>query len=88
MTTLTQTVASGPRMLLARLLMHQGESLATLAHHLIQPVEQVERSVARLARRGLIEATEHGVAIATHRRAAVADYAEGAISLRDLVGAR
>jgi DNA-binding GntR family transcriptional regulator len=74
--------------MLAHLLLHQGETLGALAHAVGHPAEQVRVALARLARRGLVESTPSGYTVAANRRASVAGYTEGAISLRELIAAR
>lgn len=74
----------GPRPLLAYLLLHHGADAATLTTALRRDSARVARSLNRLARRGVIAAADGHYAIATERRAAVADYVEGALALREL----
>jgi predicted transcriptional regulator len=87
MATTTTATEAGPRPLLAYLLMHHSADAAALASALDRSDEQVQRSLSRLQRRGLI--TMHGDCheIAPHCRPAVADYTEGALSLRELAQA-
>jgi DNA-binding MarR family transcriptional regulator len=81
-------VEAGPRPLLAYLLLHHRADAATLSATLGRDDAQVSRSLRRLARRGLVAARDGQYEIAPARRTAVADYAEGALTLRALAQAR
>lgn len=87
MATTTIATETGPRPLLAYLLMHHSAEAATLATALGRDTAHVQRSLSRLQRRGLV--TTHGDRheIVAHCRPAVADYAEGALSLQELARA-
>ena len=87
MPTITLTEVAGPRPLLAYLLLHHSADHATLATALGRDSDRIGRSLSRLARRGLVAARDGQYAIAPNRRTAVADYAEGALSLQELAQA-
>lgn len=86
MSTITVTEVAGPQPLLAYLLLHHSADAATLGAALGRDSARIQRSLSRLARRGLVTAHDGNYEIAANRRTRVADYAEGALSLRDLAG--
>jgi predicted transcriptional regulator len=86
MPTVTVTENVGPQALLAHLLLHQSADVPTLARTLGRDGTHVARSLSRLARRGLVTVRAGRYEIVPHRRTAVADYAEGALSLGELAG--
>jgi predicted transcriptional regulator len=86
MVSTTIAVEAGPRPLLAYLLLHHRADAATLSATLGRDNTQVARSLARLARRGLVAAQDGQYEVVPARRTAVADYAEGALTLRALAG--
>lgn len=87
MVSTTIAVEAGPRPLLAYLLLHQRADVATLGAALGRDTSEVGRSLSRLARRGLVVARGGQHEIVPTRRTSVADYAEGALTLRALAQA-
>lgn len=87
MPTITVTKAAGPRPLLAHLLLHHSADAGTLATTLGRDGAPIQRSLSRLTRRGLVTMHDGRYEIVAHRRTDVADYAEGALSLRQLARA-
>jgi hypothetical protein len=87
MPTTTRTEVAGPGPLLAYLLLHHSADGATLSTALGHDSDRISRSLRRLARRGLVAERDGRYEISANRRTAVADYAEGALSLRELVQA-
>jgi DNA-binding MarR family transcriptional regulator len=86
MVSTTIAVEAGPRPLLAYLLLHHRADAATLGATLGRDDAQVARSLDRLAGRGLVAAQDGQYEVVPARRTAVADYAEGALTLRALAG--
>ncbi|MGI8913520.1 MAG: hypothetical protein ACR2JY_07000 [Chloroflexota bacterium] len=84
MVTTTIAEEAGPRPLLAYLLLHHSADAATLGTTLGRDSNRLCRSLSRLHRRGLIVAHNGQYEIASALRPTVADYAEGALSLRQL----
>jgi len=88
MPTTTIAAPAGPRPLLSYLLLHHSTVASTLAVTLGRSEAQVRLALSRLCRRGVLVQQADRYEVASHRRAAVADYAEGAISLTELAGRR
>ena len=86
MVTITVAEEAGPRPLLAYLLLHHSADAVTLATTLGRASDQVNRSLSRLTRRGVVALRDGRYEVVPNRRTTVADYAEGALSLRELVG--
>jgi len=86
MVSTTIAVEAGPRPLLAYLLLHHRADAATLSATLGRDDAQVNRSLNRLVRRGLVAGQDGQYEVVPARRTAVADYAEGALTLRALAG--
>ena len=86
MVSTTIAVEAGPRPLLAYLLLHHRADAATLSATLGRDDAQVNRSLNRLVRRGLVAGQDGQYEDVPARRTAVADYAEGALTLRALAG--
>jgi len=87
MPTVTVTEVASPQPLLAFLLLHHSADVATLSATLRRDTAQIHRSLHRLTRRGLVTVHAGQYEIVTNRRPLVADYAEGALSLRELAQA-
>ena len=86
MATIMIAEEAGPRPLLNYLLLHHSADAATRATTLGRPSDRINRSLSRLTRRGLVPLHGGQYEIVPNRRTSVADYAEGALSLRELAG--
>ena len=87
MVAMTIAEEAGPRPLLNYLLLHHSADAASLATTLGRSSDRINRSLSRLARRGVVALRDGQYAIVPNRRTSVADYAEGALSLRELAQA-
>ncbi len=87
MATIMIAEEAGPRPLLNYLLLHHSADAATLATTLGRNSDRINRSLSRLTRRGVVTLRDGQFEIMPNRRTAVADYAEGALSLRELAQA-
>ena len=87
MVTITIAEEAGPRPLLNYLLLHHSAEAATLVKTLGRTSDRINRSLSRLIRRGVVTLRDGQYEILPNRRTTVADYAEGALSLRQLVQA-
>ena len=84
MATIMIAEEAGPRPLLNYLLLHHSADAATLATTLGRNSDRINRSLSRLTRRGLVTLRGGLYEIVPNRRTTVADYAEGALTLREL----